>query len=488
MLNKIKDFLLHNKTTRQTIMKNFFWLTLGQFGSRFIRAIIVIYGVRALSVQEYGIFSYAMSLFGFFMLFSDIGISALLTRAVTQKPKEQEYYFATSLVIKIFLLLITICLILFIAPAISKIEAAVLLLSPLAFMGVFESLREFFVSFFRGKEKMELDALIIIISNVTLTIFGFIIFSISQTAQAFVTAYLLSSACGFAVIFFFVKDRLLKIFSYFRKNLVLPILKSAFPFAFGSMLGILMFDIDNVMMGWWRKVEEIGYYGAAQRIVGILTIFSGIIATVVFPVLSRLVTQGDKNKLKLFLERVMTINFLLAVPLVVGGILVRKSLIILIFGANYLPAVNVFSIIINLLLISYPLVILSSLVFAYDKQAKFVGYTAAAALTNTALDALLIPRYGAVGSGIATIAAQLVAFTLTLRFAKKLNEFHVLAGTKKIILAAILMGVLTFMLEKTHLNVVLNIIISAGFYFILLSIFGESVIKNILARVKKILT
>ncbi|MCL5004783.1 MAG: hypothetical protein M1170_02470, partial [Patescibacteria group bacterium] len=61
MLQKIKSFLFENKTTRQTIAKNTFWLFFGEISSRVLRAAIVIYAARVLGADGWGVFSYAIT-------------------------------------------------------------------------------------------------------------------------------------------------------------------------------------------------------------------------------------------------------------------------------------------------------------------------------------------------------------------------------------------------------------------------------------------
>ncbi|PIU98388.1 hypothetical protein COS61_01740, partial [Candidatus Wolfebacteria bacterium CG03_land_8_20_14_0_80_40_12] len=80
MVNNLKELFFKNKGVRQTVAKNVFWLSAGELGSRVFRAFIIIYAARVLGAAEYGVFSYVMALTGFFTLFSDIGVSPLLTR------------------------------------------------------------------------------------------------------------------------------------------------------------------------------------------------------------------------------------------------------------------------------------------------------------------------------------------------------------------------------------------------------------------------
>ena len=80
MIKKIKLFLFKNTSTSQTIVKNTFWLSIGQFGSRFLKAAIFIYAARTLGASGYGVFAYVLGSIGLILALSDIGINSMLTR------------------------------------------------------------------------------------------------------------------------------------------------------------------------------------------------------------------------------------------------------------------------------------------------------------------------------------------------------------------------------------------------------------------------
>ena len=102
IIKRLKSLLFENKGLRQTITKNVFWLSISQFGSRLIRAVIIIYAARALGTAEYGVFSYLLGLAGFFTIFGDIGINQIITREMAKKPERQSIYFSTAFWMKFF--------------------------------------------------------------------------------------------------------------------------------------------------------------------------------------------------------------------------------------------------------------------------------------------------------------------------------------------------------------------------------------------------
>jgi O-antigen/teichoic acid export membrane protein len=243
------------------------------------------------------------------------------------------------------------------------------------------------------------------------------------------------------------------------------------------------------MLGWWRTAPEIGFYSASQKIVQFLYILPAVLTSAIFPVLSRLIGQKDSGeKIKLLLEKSVLAVLLIAVPLTVGGIILAKPIIELIYGREYLSAVLSFQLLIVTTLIIFPATLIGNSILAYDKQRKMAGYVAIAAFGNIIFNAILIPPYGIYGAAFATIVTQLISNSFSWRLLKKINNFYTFRYLKKIIASAIIMGIFSFMFNKLGLNLIVNIIASAGIYFGGLYLLKEEIleeIKIILKAIKK---
>lgn len=479
MIKKIKEkFFLKPQSIRGMILKNFLWLFAGNAGSRLLRGLIVVYAARVLGAAGYGIFSYALGLAGFFAFFKNIGVDTILTREVAKQPEKQHYYFATAFWIEIVLLAITAFLIIFVAPFFSGVKEAIVLFPFVALIIVFDDLKDLFVAFFRGREKMELEALVLVIGNIALLIFGFIALFFWPTPRFFSAANAAASFIGLTVAALLLKPFIRSTVGYFTKNLVAPILKSAWPFAVGGLAGAFLFNVDIVMLGWWRGTGEIGLYSAAQKIVGILAIFSGFIATVTLPKLSHF-AHSDQQKMRHLLESSLKIIFITAFPLVIGGLILKSSIIGFLFGSSYLPAANAFAILLFSILAVHPLAIISTLLFVFDKQAKAIKYALTSSLCNIVLNFLLIPRYGMEGAAVATSISFSVYIILLWRAGKAVCKFHIVSELLKPAVAALAMGFLVYILKTVGIYILINIAVSGAFYFTCLYFLKEKILVEI---------
>src|SRR5215475_6269490 len=129
LLQKLRAFLLENRSAKQTVAKNAVWLSISQLGGRVIRSAIIIYAARVLGASEYGVFSYAITLAGFVSAFMDLGVNALLMRDITRAYEcERQRLFSASLAIKLTLVAIGAASIGFAGPHISLLPRAETLL------------------------------------------------------------------------------------------------------------------------------------------------------------------------------------------------------------------------------------------------------------------------------------------------------------------------------------------------------------------------
>lgn len=489
MISRLKDLLFTNRGAKQTIVKNVFWLSVGQIGSRLIRAAIIIYAARILGAAEYGIFSYIIGLAGFFTIFADLGISPLMTREIAGHPEKRATYFANALRIKVILISITAALIVFIAPKFSNIEEAIALLPFVALLVIFDNLRDFIFAYFRGIEKMEREAFLTVIMNATIALTGFIILYFYKTAGALLFSYIASVAILSIVSFYFIKDLIKGIFKNFDKMIFKQFIRNCWPLAFTGLFGIFMLNIDIVMLGWWRTPEEIGYYSASQRIVQILYTLPAILASAAFPAMTRFIKQNELIRARNLNEKSMTFLYLIAIPLAIGGIILSSPLIEFIFGKAYLPAAISFQILIATVLIQFPGAIMGNLIIAHNQQKKLVKYVAIGSFSNVFFNTLLIPLYGISGSAIATLISQFAYFAPVWVKIKQINDFHTLRHLKKIIAAGVIMGVFGYCLNRFFgLNVLINIILSAIIYFGILYLLKENILeelKSLLSRARK---
>lgn len=480
MLKKVKDFLLVNRTTGQTIAKNTFWLTVSNVGGRLIKAVIIIYSARILGAHEWGLFSYAVSFAALLTIFTDFGIGPILTRETTRTndPIKKSEIISTAFFIKLALLMMSILLVIFVAPHFSTIKEATFLFPIISLIIIFDTLQGFSFSLTRALEKMELEAAFYLLTNILIVVFGFLTLRFYPTVQFFAYAYALGVGIGSIATLFSLRKYFGKLFSYFQIKLIRPILSASWPFVISGLLGSLMININILLIGFFLSSEQVGIYSAADRPIQLLYVLPAILATSVFPTFARLAISSQE-KMRSALERVLSLAFLFSFPLALGGLVLGGDIIRVVFGQEYTPAVSSFRVLVVTISINFTTAILSNAIFAYNRQKDLIKFAALGGITNIVLNLILIPKIGILGSAWATLAAQLISnFYLSSRV-KKLTPFRVAGKIKKVAIAALIMAVAVFGLHRLGVNLALNILTGIVVYFFLLYLMKERLLKEI---------
>ncbi len=423
-VTRIKNFLKENQVLSKSIFKNTAWLFSGQFFGRLLRVTIVVYAARILGPASWGAFSYALSLVAFLTIFTDVGVSAIVTKESARNPELSSQYFSTAFFIKLVLLFIGVIGLLFLGPLITNIQEAKTLMPIIAWVLIFDSLRNFGFSLSRAQEKMRWEGVNEIVTNFFITVLGFIFLWKSPSSQSLTISYALATAVGFLLIAWKLRSYFFNLIAHFNKALIKPILDMAWPFALASSLGAIMINTDTLMVGWFRSAAEVGFYSAAQRPIQMLYILPTLVAASLFPTFARLAHQ-DKTKYREILENYLRIMILAAAPITFFGIIFGSQIIWLLFGPAYQSATATFQILLLTILIIFPSAIINNSIFAHDKQKNFIAFSALGALGNALFNLLLIPIWGIAGCAVSTVITQLIANAFMWKKLKSITDFKI---------------------------------------------------------------
>lgn len=478
-LSRIKIFLGENRTTKQTILKNTFWLSSSEIVGRLFKAAIVIYAARILGAAGFGTFSYVMGLASLLTAFSDLGMSSIVVREGAKNPQLRARYFSTALGLTSLLALASAFIIIFGAPLITKIPISHTLVIIVALVFVFDIMRGLVGSaIFRAQEKMEGEALVTIVTQLIIVSAGFYLLTRFHSPEGFALAYAVGSATGLLLALYLVRGYIRQFIARFEKALIKPILSASIPMSLATILGVVMINTDIVLLGWLTDATDVGLFAAAQRPITLLYAIPSLIAASIFPALARF-AEKDQNRFRLLNEKSIVAVLLFALPLAVGFLLAGREIVHFLYGSAYSPAILTIKILAITLITMFPMSMLNNGIFAYNKQKFLVKVGAVGVVVNAILDIILIPILGIVGCAIATVGTQLVTSTAIWFKMKQINNFSVIGNLKKIIVATLFMGLVITGLIQIGLHILPVIILAAVIYFGTLVLLKEKLFSDL---------
>jgi len=471
----IKSLLLENKSAKQTILKNTFWLAFSQALVKLIKLLLVIYVAKILSTVEYGKFCYALSFAGLFAVLVDMGINSIFVREMASDNEKQKF-FASLLSFKILLaFLVWICIfsLSFVISADVSVRWNIWILGASV---VIAGLASFFLCFFQAHQKMELTVIADVIQALSTTALGlFLIFKV-PLSQYLSLGYLAGSICLLLTAIWLASVNQYHIGIGFDVKIWGEFLKMSWPLALGSLFINAFSATDSLMIGYMKNVEEVGFYNAAQRIMTLAALPVGFIATSFFPALSKASKQGLTEVQKIF-DFESEIVIILALPIVFGGVALAPRLISYVYDAKFLPAVLVLRMLLIVLLFHYFSYPFNQILVAHNKQVVTFWITVVTSLIDIVLNLMLIPRYGLYGATATTIVSAFISFIALLGIFVKYRYVSIVGfRTIKIGITSLLACIAMYSLLVNpfvyHLNVFLSVPIGAFAYFLVFSVFS----------------
>jgi len=464
----ITKLLFQNLSVRQTIYKNTFWLSVSTVVNKIFSLVLIIYAARILGAEGYGQFTFALAFVAILMIFSDLGVADILIREFAREEKKEEL----SAILSLKLLLafgtfgLVVLLSFFVAPS-AEIQWIMLIL---ALFLLVNGLLDTLDSFFYARQKMEYASLFRVLQ--AFLIFGFGLFALLRfgSPASFSYAYLAAALVTAFAMFLFFHMKIFSLNLNWDFSIWKKFLRMGWPLALMGLFGLLYSYIDSVMLGYLGMVQETGWYNAAQKIVMASLIPMGLLASSMYPALSKF-SKESKEKLQKAWSFELEIMVALALPLVVGGMLLAPRIIDALYPADFVPAILAFQI----------LIISAGLIFLYrpfyeamlvsDQQRKAFWITLAGAVVNVTLNLILIPKYSLYGAAIATVFTHALVLFIIVLFIKKftLIQFPVL----RIFLTSVVSGFAVWLMYTVlkqllsyNIHIFLLVLAGAATYFL----------------------
>jgi O-antigen/teichoic acid export membrane protein len=450
--------------------RNIFYKFLSE-SSRILPALLFIYIARKLGGEDFGKLSFAYSFTGICIIVADFGLNTILIRNVSRQKELTREYIDNIFVLKIVLSVVSISVMgLFVLFAGYSSEVITLVI---VFGGVmfFKTLVDFFCAVFNAYERMDREAflkgtsqILLFLSGIVILTFGFGLFGLSNV---FLIVYLISSMIGFYMVY----EGIANIRPSFNLRFWKCILRESLPLALTVIFTVIYFKIDVVMLSLIRgDHSEIGWYSAAMRLIELVGVIPALIVSALFPILSILYEESIDSLKKVY-KTSFKYLLVIALPVAVGTLLLSEHFIHIIYGREFVKAIPALQILVFALIFIFVNYILMNVLVAVDRQKINAIVAGTCVFVNIVLNLCLIPHYGYLGAGFATVITEIVLFGLCLYFVSKCAcKLNVTTLFIKPLISVVVMGAFILVI-LAKLNLVLVVCISALIYFSCLLLF-----------------
>lgn len=372
------------------------------------RLILTLAAAPALGDVAYGSYQFAATATALLLLCTEFGLSVWTTRALALERERAPVIVGTvlwirSIAIPPFLLVVALVAAL-VGPGDSRTAIVFL-----AVTGLANAFIDYAGAIFRGYERLRDEAWLNVVRAVLIAGGGLLALRLRASLGSLCTGLfvgtLMSAAYGASVL-----HRHYGVFTRhegpsFDRTLAKGAVKQGLQLWLATLLSLLYFKGDVLLLRAWSGNAEVGAYSAAYKVFEGAAIVPSVVLAAAFPLLVRL--HGDRDRQHRWERRLVVLLLglggLAGAAMYAGG----RPLILRLYGSGYLRAVPS----VTLLAIAVPVMFLNlaltHFLVARRLEARNVLFSLLMLLVNVGANLILIPRQGGPGAALATLLTEL---------------------------------------------------------------------------------
>lgn len=411
------------------VMKEFFYQigynTLIQILGKGISMVLGFISVglltRYLGQEGFGNYSLVFAYLSIFGILADFGFQLTMVRELTQKREKPKVIYGTYFWLKvIFLIFSTLlayfCLLFFPYPKFLKI--AIVIASIGVGLGI---LNNYGMVIFQATLRLDLLTLVDVLSKFVTVIFIIFFILNKGTLYSILNTILIGNLIGSILIILLLKKFITFNFQ-FDYQLAKKIIYKSLPVGLISVLALLYFKIDTLILSIFKGSSEVGIYSLAYKIIENLLVLWGFYIATVYPIISKFLGEKRYQRVEFLLKNSIFLAIFFSFLLIILGWILAPLVVKILGGIGFERSIFA----LRILLLGLPLFFLNNLFYhtllAREELFSVLLAALSSLVINLILNLILIPKWGYLAASFNTVVTEafLLCFYLILFRCKKL--------------------------------------------------------------------
>lgn len=471
-----------------SIKKNFIYNTIYQILMIIIPIITVPYTSRVLGAEGIGIYSYTNSYVQFFVLFGMLGISSYGARQIAYAKKNKEKMtleFWSIYNLQFFASVIALILYIIIFIVINEKDRSIYLAQSTVLIATVTDISWFFI----GYEDMKS----IVVRNSIVKILGVVLVFILVKKPTDVFTYtIIMGGCtliGQLIMWLNLKGKVVykkvsfkKYIKYIKYTLVL----------FVPQLATKIYTLlDRSMLGTMTNMYEVGMYDNSQKTIKLTLTLITSLGIVMLPRMSTLYADRKIKELKKMIYKSYDFINFMALPMVFGFIFIANDFSQWFYGESF-DGIQVLLKYGSLLILAIGWGSISGvqIMIPMKMERRYTISVFVGAFVNFILNLVLINKFKAVGTTVASVIAEFTVSIVQIYFLRNfINIKKILISILKPLSSSLIMFIMLTVIKPlfrigifyTMIEVIIGILIyTFAMYFL-----KSSILNEILSLLKK---
>lgn len=413
-------------STRRRVALN----TVIMIGGRILSLAIGVVTVRLmttyLGVDRYGEYAVVLAVTGTTVVLAEVGVTSVLSREVSKFPEQADRLGGLLLGFRLLsstaATLVLLAVIPFL-PYTRDTKIALALATPGVLFLILGGLpNAFFIANMRFKFIAALDVgarvlglvAVILIRVFELGVHGLVVIQVCSYGIAGAAAFILSR-------------RFWHVNVVFDWRAVLPHVRSGVGIGLASLIGLLVYQGDAILLSLLKTPAAVGIYSVAYRFLDQAFMVPGMFMNIVFPVLTRALHRSDEDA-EGVIRRAFETLALAGFALLIFVFTLAPYLVEVLAGSKFGASVPT----LRILAVAIPMVVTAPVFYnvlvAINRPKDLVRVGASLLVCDVTTNLILIPPYSYKGAAIATISTQTLSVVVLYFVARRRRSFSLHSG------------------------------------------------------------
>ncbi|MBD1922874.1 flippase [Microcoleus sp. FACHB-831] len=392
------------------VIGNTIWLSGDQILRLFIGLLVGRLVADYLAPYQFGLYNVSLAWAGLFGPIAKLGLDNIVVRDLTRSPSVKNEILGTAFVLKVIgavltLVLSIVAITLIKSPDSDITRWLVAIVAAATIFQSFETVDFWFQSQVQAKYTVWARTAAVLVISIVRIAFIQMRFPLVAFAWAMFAENVLI-AIGLVLVYQKNGNSIKLWTGSVERGKAL--VKESWPLILSGMVIMIYMRIDQIMLQQMKNAEAVGLYAAAVKPSEMWYFVPTAIVNSVTPSIVKAKAAGEKiyyERIQTLFNLVVLLSYAVAIPITIFS----SQIIMIVAGKKYIEAAPVLEVLVWAgLFVSLGLARVPWLIT--EGFMKFSAVTTAiGALINVVLNLLLIPSYGGLGAGIATVIAQFFA-------------------------------------------------------------------------------
>jgi len=434
---------------------------------------------RYLGAEGYGQFTIIFSFLAIFAVLVDFGLTLTTVQMISEERDDHEEIFSNILSLRIASSIVFLSIAPFVSllfPYDSVIRWGIAIG---AIMYIFNSTTVMVIGIFQ-KHLVMSRAIIAELTNRIIILLGILLAPILGLSLLHIVGiFILGNGANLAINLYYARKFIAFKFTW-NSKIIKEVLSRSWPLGIAIFFNLIYLRGDILFLSIWESVEQIGQYGAAYKVVDVMTAIPVMFMGLLLPILTNAWSKKDYKTFRTNMQNGFDFLSYTGIPFAFGTLALSVPVMVAIAGEEFVEGGKILMLFGPVVLMLFFSSLFGHAVIAVQKQREITWGYALIAIITIAGYVLYIPEYGIWAAAWWTLIAETLAVILTFFVVWKASKFipSTISLIRALTASIIMYGAITFIeLPNVFLQVSFGIIV----YIIMIHLFGG---PNIIQTIK----